>query len=426
MGVASTFAAIIVTVIVVAACFVTSAVEGCVRMVSPARARRLRESAERGSVAFDALVERPGHLGGAHALVSGLAFASVAAVSAWALQALWIGVPDWAEVVIGLGIGVVVVFAIGEALPRAIAAANPEDVGLALAPGAHAITLVAYPLARMLSAPWTAATRLITGERAATVPWSDAVEGHRAGDQDTQSSEEADAMMDAFAGLDRKVVREVMVPRTDMVAVEDTASLQEALTAITAAGVSRVPVFHGTLDDIRGILYAKDLLPTLAGPAPDVDLAELARPALFVPETKPVDDLLREMRRRTHIAIVADEYGGTAGLVTIEDLLEEIVGEIFDEYDPEVAMVTTLDDGRVRIDARLGIDEIDELFGTALEVDADTAAGLFTGLSGNIPRAGESVEVQGLKFTVEAMEGNRVRQLIVEPAPARETEGTEE
>jgi putative hemolysin len=316
----------------------------------------------------------------------------------------------------------VVVFSLGEALPRAISAANPEDTGLALAPAAHAISSVAYPVARILSAPWTAGTRLITGEHAADVPWTDAVEGHRVGDEEMQSSDETEAMMDAFAGLERKVVREVMVPRTDMVAVEDTDSLQEALTAITAAGVSRVPVFHETLDDIRGILYAKDLLPTLSGPGPDVTLGDLARPALFVPETKPVDDLLREMRRRTHIAIVADEYGGTAGLVTIEDLLEEIVGEIFDEYDPEVAMVTTLSDGRTRIDARLGIDEIDELFGTVLEVDADTAAGLFTELSGNIPQPGESVEVQGLRFTVEEMEGNRVRQLIVEPAAPQEPE----
>lgn len=422
MTVVSTFVAIIITCLVVAACFVTSAVEGSVRMVSPARARRLREAAERGSVPFDSLVERPGHLGGAHALMSGVAFAAVASVSAWALMALWTGVPTWADSLIGFAVGAVVVFSLGEALPRAISAANPEDTGLALAPAAYAITSVAYPIARVLSAPWTAGTRLITGEHSADVPWTDAVEGHRVGDEETVPSDETEAMMDAFAGLERKVVREVMVPRTDMVAVEDTDSLQEALNAITAAGVSRVPVYHETLDDIRGILYAKDLLPTLAGPAPDVDLGTLARPALFVPETKPVDDLLREMRRRTHMAIVADEYGGTAGLVTIEDLLEEIVGEIFDEYDPEVAMVTTLPDGRTRIDARLGIDEIDELFGTVLEVDADTAAGLFTELSGNIPQPGESVEVQGLRFTVEEMEGNRVRQLIVEPAAPQEPE----
>ena len=426
MNVATTLIAVLVSVAVVAGCFITSAVEAAVRMVTPTRARRLRESAEKGSVPLDALAEHPGHLGASHALVSGAAFASVSAASAWALGTLWPGVPVWGDALIGVAASTVVVFALGEALPRAIAAANPEDVGLALAPAARAMTTVTYPVARVLSAPWTGMTRLITGERSADVPWSDAVEGHRTGDEDAAATDEAEAMMDAFAGLERKVVREVMVPRPDMIAVEDTATLQQALGIITAAGVSRVPVFHDTLDDVRGILYAKDLLPALASPLPHGALADLTRPALFVPETKPVDDLLREMRRRTHIAIVADEYGGTAGLVTIEDLLEEIVGEIFDEYDPEVAMVTALPDGRTRIDARMGVDEIDERFGTELDVEADTAGGLFTELSGHIPHSGESVEVEGLKFTVEAMEGNRVRQLIVEPAPAREPEETEE
>jgi CBS domain containing-hemolysin-like protein len=315
---------------------------------------------------------------------------------------------------------------LGEALPRAMVTANPEDVGLAVAPAARLVTAVFYPLARVLSAPWTAGTRLITGERGPDAPWAQVGEGYRAGDDESQASEEAEAILDAVAGLDRKVAREVMVPRTDMIAIEDTASLTEALAEITAAGVSRMPVYHDTLDDIRGILYAKDLLPALAEPKPGALPADLVRPALFVPETKPVGELLREMRRRTHIAIVADEYGGTAGLVTIEDLLEEIVGEIYDEYDPQVAMVTTLPDGRVRMDARMSIDDLDELFGTVLEVEGDTAGGLFTELAGHIPQAGESVEVQGLRCTVEKMEGNRVRQLVVEPVPPYEDEEARE
>jgi CBS domain containing-hemolysin-like protein len=271
-------------------------------------------------------------------------------------------------------------------------------------------------------------TRLITGEKVADVPWMDAAEGHRTGtgEEEAAEGEQDEDMLEAVAGLELKIVREVMVPRTDMVAIEDTASIAEALEAIVAAGVSRVPVYHETLDDVRGVLYAKDLLPALADPTSTARPIELVRPALFVPETKAIEDLLREMRRRTHIAIVADEYGGTAGLVTIEDVLEEIVGEIFDEYDPQVAMVTELEDGRVRIDARLAVDEIDERFGTALDVEADTAAGLFTELAGHIPQAGESVEVQGLRFTVEEMEGNRVRQLIIESAPALRDEETHE
>jgi len=426
MSVASTLISILAVAMFVAASFITAAVETSVRSVPATRARRLRDAAERGARAFDEIVEKPAHLGGAHALLSGVAFASVAVITAMALSQMWVGVAVWADDLMGVAVAVILVFAFGEALPRALASANPEDVGLALAPAARVLTIALYPVARVLSAPFTSATRLVTGERVSAVPWADSHEGHRADDEDLQNSEETEAMIDAFVGLERKVVREVMVPRTDMVAIEDNATLQEALAIITDAGVSRVPVYHETLDDICGVLYAKDLLPALVDPARAVNLSELLRPALFVPETKPVDDLLREMRRRTHIAFVADEHGGTAGLVTIEDLLEEIVGEIFDEYDPEVAMVTTLEDGTTRIDARLSIDEIDELFGTVLETEADTAAGLFTDLAGHIPQTGESVEVEGLKFTVEAMEGNRVRQLLVEPVPAHEDEETDE
>jgi magnesium and cobalt exporter, CNNM family len=428
MNVVSTIIAIAVTIIAVGVVFVMSATESAVRAVPLTRARRLRESGERGAAALDSLAERSSHLGAVHALLTGLAFAAVASVGGWALQALWPGMPRWTDVVVAVGAGAAVVFSVGEALPRALVVANPESVGLAVAPIAVPLTRAFYPVARLLSLPWTGMTRLITGERALDVPWVGGSEEHRLASSEEEPSGAADgeSLYETVAGLEQKVVREVMVPRTDMVAIEDTASIAEALAEIVEGGVSRVPVYHGTLDDVRGILYAKDLLPALADAACSSTPIDLVRPALFVPETKPIGDLLRDMRRRTHIAIVLDEYGGTAGLVTIEDLLEEIVGEIFDEYDPEVAMVTALPGGRVRVDARLGVDEIDERFGTALDVEADTAAGLFTELAGHIPQVGESVEVQGLRFTVEAMEGNRVRQLVVEPAPTRDDEETDE
>lgn len=214
--------------------------------------------------------------------------------------------------------------------------------------------------------------------------------------------------------LGGKVVREVMVPRTDIVSVEDTATVTEAVDTITAAGVSRLPVFHDTLDDIRGVVYAKDLLACLSGPECATSVAEHLRPAMFVPETKPVSELLGEMRRKSHIAIVADEYGGTAGIVTIEDLLEEIVGEIYDEYDPQVQMVSDLGDGRFRVDARMPVDEVNERFGTTVEAEADTMGGLVSELAGHIPEAGESVVADGLRIEVTEMEGHRVRQLAVE------------
>jgi putative hemolysin len=419
--------ALLVTVVALVAAFVTSAAEAAVRALSPARVRRLRESSAQGAAGLAHLADRPSHVGATHALVTGVATVSVTLAAASVLALFPTGLPLWAVTVCAAVVGVVVVFAVGEALPRAIVAANAEDLGLLVAPLASGLTSLLYPVARLLAAPSTGMTRLVTGERSPDVPWEDAAEEMRSSsDEESPEGGDVDGMYDAVSGLERKVVREVMVPRTDMVAIEDTATIVEALAAVTAAGVSRVPVYHDTLDDIRGILYAKDLLPHLADGSAGMRPIDLVRPALFVPETKPIEDLLREMRRRTHIAIVADEYGGTAGLVTIEDLLEEIVGEIFDEYDPQVPMVTALPDGRVRVDARLTVGEIDERFGTDLDVEADTAGGLFTELAGRIPQVGESVEFQGLRFTVEEMEGNRVRQLLVESAPKNEEDDDDE
>jgi len=423
MSALSVSIALLITAFGLMAAFVASAAESSVASVSPARARRLRESSVHGAAALAHLADKPSHVGAVHALVSSIAAASVAMAAASVLASLMVGVPVWLVACLAVGAGVVLVFGIGEALPRAMAAANAEGLGLAVAPIATRLTSALYPVARVLSMPSTGMTRLVTGERSPDVPWEDEAEELRSSaDEDAPEGGDPEDFFDVASGLESKVVREVMVPRTDMIAIEDTATIEEALAAVTAAGVSRVPVYHDTLDDVRGILYAKDLLPQLLIGALAVRPIDLVRPALFVPETKPIEDLLREMRRRTHIAIVADEYGGTAGLVTMEDLLEEIVGEIFDEYDPQVAMVTTLPDGRVRVDARLNVGEIDDRFGTVLDVEADTAGGLFTELSGHIPQVGESVVVQGLRFTVEEMEGNRVRQLVVEPDAGRDDE----
>lgn len=228
---------------------------------------------------------------------------------------------------------------------------------------------------------------------------------------------DAEAMLEAVADLAEKVVREVMVPRTDIVALEDDATVDDAIRTITGAGVSRVPVFRGDLDDIQGVLYAKDLLRCVADVSCSRRVTDHMREPFFVPETKPVEELLREMRRRTHIAIVLDEYGGTAGLVTIEDLVEEIVGEIYDEYDEQVQLVVDLGGGRSSIDARLGVDDLGELFDVEFDVEADTAGGVVSEVAGHIPQAGESVVTAGVRLTVTELEGNRVRRLTAERVP---------
>ncbi len=306
-------------------------------------------------------------------------------------------------------------FSFGVLLPRTIAVQNPERVGLASAGIAAVLVGLLGPVARVLAVPWSGLVGLIGGPRASLPAWVDTDVFRAADDEDTAArAESEEAIIEAVAEFTTKVVREVMVPRTDMVSLPCAATWQEAVALIGEAGFSRLPVYHETLDDIRGVLYAKDLLVRIAE-GEDVVPAAIARPALFVPESKSVQELLVEMRRTAHIALVVDEYGGTAGLVTIEDLIEEIVGEIFDEYDEVETLIEETGQGTYLVDARLPVDDLNEMFGTAVHTEADTVGGLVAELAGRIPQAGDRVEAEGVRFEVEATEGTRIIRLRVGP-----------
>ena len=226
-------------------------------------------------------------------------------------------------------------------------------------------------------------------------------------------------------------VREVMVPRNDVVFVEKHKNLRQTMSLFLRSGFSRVPVIDDNLDHVVGVAYLKDLV-RRDFEAPDVEftqrIEEVMREVYWVPESKPVDDLLREMQaRRQHLAIVVDEYGGTAGLITIEDLLEEIVGEITDEYDADEIEIESLEDGSVRVSSRYAIDDLDELFGFDVdEEDVDSVGGLMAKHLGLVPIPGSQVVAHGLRFTAEETAGRRnkigtVRITRVEPVPAPET-----
>ena len=222
------------------------------------------------------------------------------------------------------------------------------------------------------------------------------------------------------------IVREVMVPRTDMVFIESDRTVAEALSLTLDSGFSRIPVVGENQDDVVGIAYLKDIVawshehpgaPSAKSGATE-KVATVMRPALYVPDSKPVDELLRQMQaQRTHVAIVIDEYGGTAGLVTIEDILEEIVGEITDEYDNEQPPVEWLSDHSARVTARLSVTELGELFGVNLDdLDVETVAGLLAHALGRVPVAGSTATVRGLKLTAENLAGlrNKIGTVLVE------------
>lgn len=235
-------------------------------------------------------------------------------------------------------------------------------------------------------------------------------EDEQEADDATNDNDEERELISSIIEFGDTIVREVMMPRTDMVTLPASASTDEAVDLVLEAGRSRVPLTGENVDDIVGILYARDLLELYDQHSPPRPCLEIAHEPYFVPETKPIANLLREMQaNQRHLAIVVDEFGGTAGLVTIEDLLEEIVGEIVDEYDTEEPMVVPLDEGGLLVDARLDVDDLATALGTEFpDADWDTVGGLILGLAGRVPKTGESFEYDDLLLTAEQVQGRRV------------------
>lgn len=209
------------------------------------------------------------------------------------------------------------------------------------------------------------------------------------------------------------MVREVMVPRTDMITVHEDTLLESAQTLFVRSGYSRIPVVGDTVDDVAGVLYSKDIVRRTHRrlDTDDLTVKDVMREAVFVPEMKPVDDVLHDMQAKYfHMALVVDEYGGIAGLVTIEDVLEELVGEMVDEHDQAAPEIEQLDTGVFRVPARLPIDELGELFGLLIEdEDVDTAGGLLAKGLGQIPILGSETDILGLHLVADRFEGRRKR-----------------
>lgn len=311
--------------------------------------------------------------------------------AAWALTRLTDGI-QLAASLFGLGL-VLVVF--GDVLPRAIGRARPRTI--------------AYRF------EWLVGPAIRLGE--ATADLINDPDDDEDADEDADTEAHERELISQVLDFADAIVREVMVPRPDMITVAANASSELALDLVLEEGKSRIPVYGEDTDDILGVLYARDLLQLWDEEAGPRLARDLMRDAYFVPETKRVPDLLREMQaNQVHMAIAVDEFGGTAGLVTIEDLLEELVGEIADEYDDEEPMVVKEDDGSYLIDARLDIDDLGDLIGTTIpDEDWDTVGGLILGLAGRVPAEGENFEFNRHMITVERVQGRRVAQVRLHP-----------
>ena len=320
----------------------------------------------------------------------------------------------WLAMLAALGISLVVSFVVIGVAPRTVGRQHSERVALLSAGPLIAFTKVLGPLSRLLILVGNAIT---PGRGFSEGPFASEAELRELVDLAEASSviESGErAMIHSVFELGDTLVREVMVPRTDVVFIERNKTLRQAMSLALRSGYSRIPVVGENLDDIVGFAYLKDLTRRVFDrhEAEQTERVEsVMRPVMYVPDSKPIDALLREMQsERKHVAVVVDEYGGTAGLVTIEDVLEEIVGEITDEYDVEHIDVEHLANGSTRVSSRYPVDDIEHICGVAIEDDdVDTVGGLMAKHLGRVPIAGSVIEAHGLRFEAEAPAGRRNR-----------------
>jgi magnesium and cobalt exporter, CNNM family len=306
---------------------------------------------------------------------------------------------------------------LSELLPKAYAARRPDEFLLGAAPAITLFTRIMAPLewlARATGRVFTSAGTAAGPPRAAHSEEEIKILVEDSAEEGVLEEQER-AMIHSIFEFTDTVVRKVMVPRIDMVCLQANTPIGEAVQVVLEEGHSRIPCFEETVDSIVGIVHAKDLLRPLVEGRHEAPFREFMREPYFVPEGKKVDELLREFRRnRIQMAIVVDEYGGTSGLVTVEDLLEEIVGDIQDEYDVEEPELVPVDDHTAIVDARMNIDELNERLGLDLPTEEfDTVGGLVFGLLGHVPAAGDIVPFDSLQFVVEEVEGNRIERVRV-------------
>ena len=397
------------TLVVLAGVF--SAADAALSSSSRARAEELASEGRAGGRRLATLLDDPARHLNTALLLRLLCEISATVLVTQLVRDAW-DVAFWPAAIISIVVMLVVSFVVIGVAPRTLGRQHSERVALWSAAPLSAITTILGPVPRVLILVGNAIT---PGRGFREGPFSTETELRELVDLAEASAviESGERrMIHSVFELGDTSAREVMVPRNDVVYIERHKNLRQTMSLFLRSGFSRVPVIGDNLDDVLGFAYLKDLV-RRDFEAPDVEFTQrvegVMRPAFFVPDSKPVDALLSEMQaQRQHIAVVVDEYGGTAGLITIEDVLEEIVGEITDEYDEEEIEVEQLDDGSARVSSRYPIDDLDELFGFDVEEeDVDSVGGLMAKHLGLVPIPGSSVEAHGLRFTAEDAAGRR-------------------
>jgi putative hemolysin len=378
------------------------------------KARSLQEERRRGAKALVDLVEHPEKFLNPVLLLV-LICQLVSATLIGVLAANWLG--SWG-VLVATAFEVVVIFVFFEAVPKNWAVHHPERAALASAPVVKAV--INFPLIKAISTVLIGLADLILGRRGDNAHISMVTESELLAMADVAQAEsvidsEEREFIHSVIDFGDTVVREVMVPRPDMVALENSITVSDALVEALELGFSRLPVYEESIDDVIGIAYIRDLMRLERDGRGDELVAEHLRSATFVPETKPVPALLREMQReRIHLVVIVDEYGGTAGLATLEDLIEELIGEIDDEFDKASATATKIDEHTFLVPGRMSIDEVDDLIGRELPKGGfDTVGGLLMDLLGAFPEAGESVDAPGATLSATEIDGRKIETVQI-------------
>ncbi|WP_190817787.1 hemolysin family protein [Saccharopolyspora pogona] len=416
---------LIIAVLLVLAAGVFAASESAIAVASRARVDELvREGRGGAKQLAQLLADRPRHVN--LLLLLRLACEMGATVLVTVVAIRMANSEAWAVVIAGL-IMLVASYVLVGVGPRTLGRQHPYGIGLKVAAPVRVLARLLNPLTRLLI---LIGNMITPGKGFREGPFSTEVELRElvdlAGERGVVAAGEREMIHSVFE-LGDTLAREVMVPRTEIIWIEQTKSARQALALCLRSGFSRVPVIGESVDDIVGVVTLKDLTRAVldardeAGPA----VAELMRPASFVPDTKRLDELLGEMQlSRSHLAIAVDEYGGTAGLLTIEDIIEEIVGEITDESDlEEHRPIERLDDGTVRVSSRLPVEDLGELFGVELDdSDVETVGGLLAQRLGRVPLPGAETEIAGLRLRAEGGKDHRgrirINALLVRPVNA--------
>ncbi len=413
----------VLAIVSIIASFLLAAAEAAVFRMSRVRAQELLDEGRPGARALARVV------GDAPMYLAVLTFLRVVTESTTAVMATLIAAhyldDPWRTVGVAIVIMAVLSFVIAGVSPRTLGRQHYDSVSLMAAPVTIALSRILGPITKILVILGNAVT---PGKGYREGPFQNEAELRdlldMAGESSVIEDDEREMIHSVFE-LGDTVVREVMVPRIDMVTIDHEKSLRAGLSLFIRSGFSRIPVVGEDSDDVLGLLYLKDVVRLLNADPNSADdaVTEIMRPMQFTPESKPVDDLLREMQQgQLHFAIVIDEYGGTAGLVTIEDIIEEIVGEIDDEYDKETPSAEPLGDGSVRVPAAMNIDDVADLFDVDIDEDeVDTVGGLLTKLIGRVPISGSEATIAGLRLTAEKMAGRRHRIASVIVRPLTET-----